>query len=327
MLAEKLKFDSFWVTDHFVDVGGTKLDPWSVIGGLSTATTRIFMGSYVTDTQRSHPARTAHVVATLAQISDNRVGLGIGAGEAMNLIPFGLPFDAPGKRTKRLSEAVQVIKLLWSATREHPVCFKGEHFILDGAWLDIEIENPPPIYVGSLGGRGTLDIVGRLGDGYLPWVNSHSTFQARVKRIKEAASAAGRKATDIDFVANVYVALSDNEEIFRRSVSSVKRSLLMERNTLKELGFVFPPGLESYQEFLVKGNILGELAKFEKLIPDETALEFMAHGSSSQIIDRLEAFKKAGATHIVFDTTADRGEENVRDFAKKILPYYLEPHL
>jgi alkanesulfonate monooxygenase SsuD/methylene tetrahydromethanopterin reductase-like flavin-dependent oxidoreductase (luciferase family) len=228
------------------------------------------MCSYVTDTQRSHPARTAHIVATLAQISDNRVGLGIGAGEAMNLTPFGIPFDEPSKRTKRLSEAVQVIKLLWSATREHPVSFKGEHFILDGAWLDIEIESHPPIYVGSLGGRGTLDIAGRFGDGYLPWVNSPNTFQTRVKRIKETASAAGRKATDIDFAANVYVALSDNEEIFRRSVSAVKRNLLMERNTLKELGFVFPPGLESYQELLVKGNIPGELAKFEEMIPDET---------------------------------------------------------
>jgi 2-methylisocitrate lyase-like PEP mutase family enzyme len=50
----------------------------------------------------------------------------------------------------------------------------------------------------------------------------------------------------------------------------------------------------------------------------------MAHGSSSQIIERLEAFRKAGATHIVFDTTAELGEETVRDFAKKILPYYLE---
>ena len=62
-----------------------------------------------------HPARTAQTVATLSEITGGRVSLGIGAGEAMNIIPFGLPFDAPKVRAERLAEAIQVIRLLWES--------------------------------------------------------------------------------------------------------------------------------------------------------------------------------------------------------------------
>src|SRR5438132_10866988 len=67
-LAEKLGYDSLWFADHFIDTGGMKVDPWSTMGAISQSTNRIVMCSAVTDTQRSHPARTAHTVATLNEI-------------------------------------------------------------------------------------------------------------------------------------------------------------------------------------------------------------------------------------------------------------------
>ena len=95
LLAEKHGFDVFWVPDHFVDLDGERLDPCTILSALAMKTRRIMLGSGVTDTQRTHPARTAHVFATIDAISRGRVILGIGAGEAMNIVPFGLPLEPP----------------------------------------------------------------------------------------------------------------------------------------------------------------------------------------------------------------------------------------
>lgn len=97
-----------------MDFSGTMIDPWTTISAISVQTKKITMGSSVTDTQRSHPAKAAQVLATLNEISGGRVVLGIGAGEAMNLVPVAISFYEPKQRIQRLAETVQVIKNLWS---------------------------------------------------------------------------------------------------------------------------------------------------------------------------------------------------------------------
>ncbi|MBI2649074.1 MAG: LLM class flavin-dependent oxidoreductase, partial [Thaumarchaeota archaeon] len=86
ILAEKHGFDFFWVGDHFVDLDGARLEPWTVLSAVAVRTSRIKLGSGVTDPQRTHPSRTAHSVASLDTISGGRAILGIGAGEAMNVV-------------------------------------------------------------------------------------------------------------------------------------------------------------------------------------------------------------------------------------------------
>ena len=93
--AEKTGFHVLWMPDHFADINGDKLEPWTILAVVGAKTKKIKLGSSVTDTQRSHPARTAQCVACLDAMSRGRAILGIGAGEAMNIIPFGLPWDSP----------------------------------------------------------------------------------------------------------------------------------------------------------------------------------------------------------------------------------------
>ncbi len=111
------------------------------------------MCNSVSDTQRIHPAKLAHTVATLAELSGGRVALGIGAGEAMNLVPFGIPFDSPKARVQQLEESIEVTRLLWRSNQEDPVSFDGEYFKLKNAWVDLPVLDMPMVYVGALGGR------------------------------------------------------------------------------------------------------------------------------------------------------------------------------
>jgi phthiodiolone/phenolphthiodiolone dimycocerosates ketoreductase len=73
----------------------------------------------MTDPFRRHPAQTAQAVATLDRFSNGRVGIGVGAGESMNLLPFGL--DWRTENVLRLKEATEVIKLLFDSSSAKPV--------------------------------------------------------------------------------------------------------------------------------------------------------------------------------------------------------------
>jgi len=69
------------------------------------------------------------MAATCDVLSNGRAILGIGIGEAMNLVPFGIAYDKPVGRT---IEAIQVIRRLF---REDFVDFKGKYYRLENAFL------------------------------------------------------------------------------------------------------------------------------------------------------------------------------------------------
>ncbi|NIN53665.1 MAG: LLM class flavin-dependent oxidoreductase, partial [Nitrososphaeria archaeon] len=160
LLAERYGFDSVWFPDHHISSIPTTECPeiWTVLTAIGMRTKHILLAPAVTDPLRRHPSTTAQTVATLDRLLGGRVALGIGAGERMNLIPFGIPWTSP---IERLREAVKCIKMLWSATTEEPANYKGKFFHLKDAYLGIKPGQDPPIYIGALGPR-TRELVGEL---------------------------------------------------------------------------------------------------------------------------------------------------------------------
>ncbi len=59
----------------------------------------------------------------------------------------------------------------------------------------------------------------------------------------------------------------------------------------------------------------------ENSIPDELALQFLVSGSPSQIVEKIETYRRAGAKHIVIEFQ-ERGDEPLDKFAKSILPHF-----
>jgi alkanesulfonate monooxygenase SsuD/methylene tetrahydromethanopterin reductase-like flavin-dependent oxidoreductase (luciferase family) len=321
LLAEKLGFDSLWFTDHFIDTGGFKVEPWSTMGAIAVQTKRIRLGTAVTDTQRAHPARTTHSVATLYLMSGGRITLGIGAGEAMNLLPFGLSFDEPQVRTERLAEAVQLIRLLWSSTRNHPANFDGRYFKLRNAWLDLKMPaNPLPIFIGALGGRRTLEVVGKFADGWISWVNTPETFKKRLEIAKNSALNVGRDPKSLEAVAWVLVLIGDSTNDFEYAMTYSKVALLSEVHTLKLIGFKMPEELQTpYQEMLASDEMDKRILQFKDAVPDEVAEKFIATGKPDKIAEQINRFQEAGATQVVVEFMR-RDEEQMRSFSEKVLP-------
>jgi coenzyme F420-dependent glucose-6-phosphate dehydrogenase len=152
-LAERLGFDSVFVSDHFQPWrhhGGHAPASLAWLGAAGASTARISIGtSVLTPTFRYHPSIVAQAFATLGALYPGRVILGMGTGESLNEMPAtGLEWPEPKERTRRFREALELIERLWSEER---VTFRGEYYRTDRATIYDRPERPVPIYVAAAG--------------------------------------------------------------------------------------------------------------------------------------------------------------------------------
>lgn len=78
-----------------------------------------------------HPWRLALAAASLDQLSDGRLMLGVGLGVGSDFGRFG-DDASTAERARRYDEALEVLQLLWTG---QPVTFVGEFFRLDDVTL------------------------------------------------------------------------------------------------------------------------------------------------------------------------------------------------
>lgn len=318
--AEKAGFDSLWYPDHIITPGpDVVLESFSTLAVLAMKTRRCIMGPMVVDPIRRHPSSLAHATLTLDNISNGRCFLGIGAGEPMNLFPFGLKLEKP---VGTLREAIQVIKGVWGSTKEKPFSFNGQVFKAENASIGLEsIQKPaPPIYVGALGPK-TREITGELADGWVPYVHSLSNYGRLVQEIKNSAKKVGRNPDNIDMVANIPVLLLDSDN---QNKMEIKRRLairlLLESNTLKDLGWKDEiPSQITQAKMIVDSSISKRLEEEADKIPMEIAEQIAAIGTPSQIIEILESYKKLGAKHFLIRLMGKDVKKNLEEFGSKVI--------
>jgi alkanesulfonate monooxygenase SsuD/methylene tetrahydromethanopterin reductase-like flavin-dependent oxidoreductase (luciferase family) len=117
---------------------------------------------------------------------------------------FGGPRRTPGESVEALEEALDVIRLLWSAERS--VSFDGKYYRLDDARPGPRPAHPIEIWVGAFKPR-MLRLVGRKADGWLPslGVLTPDELRAGNERIDTAAEKAGRDPRAIRRIINLGV--------------------------------------------------------------------------------------------------------------------------
>jgi len=324
VFAEKSGFDTLWLPDHFLDVNGDRLEPWTVLSAIAVKTKKIGLASAVTDTQRSHPARTAHAVACLDVLSCGRAILGIGAGEAMNIVPFGLPWESPGERVARLAEAIQVIRALWKSSREKPTSFAGRFFRLEKAFLSQSPKQKPhpPIYVGAFASKEALQVVGRFGDGWYPWLNTPDTFRKRWSIIRGAAELAGRSAKQIEPVLHVMVAFPRGSAQKRNALRAGKAALVVEKTLLASLGYT--ARTSHYQNLisLTKEDV-AKVTDAAQEVPDHIVHQTMAIGGSKEVRERIDELIEVGVKHFaIVDILGPRTARRTLKLFSKIIRDY-----
>jgi len=330
LLAEKIGFDSYWMPDHLVATGVRRwdaLEAWSTLCALAVKTKKIKLASGVSDTYRCHPAALAQRAATCDVLSNGRAILGIGIGEAMNLVPFGIAYDKPVGRT---IEAIKIIRRLWS---EDFVDFEGKYFTLKKAFLQPKPSVPisetkyrptVPMFIAASSPR-TLKVVARYGDGWLPANLTPKEYKDDLEKIRETARDHGRDPYAIEPAHFMYVVVAKDAETAKKAMMlSGKMMLLSRPRILEKIGFQ-PPTCDFEMTFrlVFPRDAESWLAKSREL-PDEVVEKSpFLYGAPDDIIDKLDKFIEAGCRHFImnFQVSPKILKETCHLFARKVIPY------
>jgi F420-dependent oxidoreductase-like protein len=200
--AEEGGFDSFWVMDHFLqipnvgEVDEPMLESWTTLSSLIGVTKKIRLGTLVTGNIYRNPALLAKTGATLDVLSGGRLFMGLGAGWfEKEAEAYGIPhFDVPG-RLKRLGEALQIIRGMWT---HDSFSFEGKFYsVKDAICLPKPIQKPhPPILIGGGGERVTLRLVAKYGDA-CNLFGGTATVKHKLEVLKEHCRDVGRDYDEI----------------------------------------------------------------------------------------------------------------------------------
>ena len=199
---ESAGFSSAWIWDHFVSRGRLTdplLECWSMLAAASAVTTRIRLGSFVTNVMNRHPAVLARIVATVAELSAGRLELGIGAGgHPAEHHAYGLPFPERPRRAEHLREAIEVLRLLLAGG---PADYHGDLYRLAGAHAFPAPHPPPRIIVGGDTPAGAR-LAARHADA---WTCPGRQFEALLPRFEAELEAVGRRPAEMPVLVAVEV--------------------------------------------------------------------------------------------------------------------------
>jgi phthiodiolone/phenolphthiodiolone dimycocerosates ketoreductase len=309
------RYHSIWLPDHmvsfwpdsiwspeFTDLAIASpsphrhLDALAVAGAVAVLTRRTAFSTLVVDTVRRHPAMLAQTALTLSHLSEGRFILGLGSGELENVGPYGFDFHRP---IARFEEAISVIRMLWESTG--PIDFAGQFFRLEHARMDTEpYQGAFPKICMAAGAPRTLEMVGRLGDGWFPGtIRSPEHYCANLKIIHDSAERAGRDPAAITpmFMCPAFIG-EENELEEVLSAPLIKAYVLqIDAVNLRSVGFAHPmgpdwKGIHDLDPSKLTRDVL--LDVLERTTP-EMLKAWVPHGPPAKVAAYYKQYADAGA--------------------------------
>lgn len=300
--AEELGFDIVAVSDHFQPWrhhGGHAPLVFTWLGALAAKTSRVTLGtSVLTPLLRYHPSVVAQGFATLAQLVPDRVVLGVGSGEAMNEVPAtGAEWPSGKERRARLTEAVKLIRALWTDER---VTFAGEYYQTTLATIYERPKNPPPIYIaasGPLAGK----LAGRIGDGLIATSGKDDeNYRGVLAGVVDGATAVG-KATPLPQQIEIKVSYDHDKE-----------------KAAADCSWWAALGLPAEVKQSVHDPI--ELERLADEDPTIATKRFIVSNDPDEIVERVKRYVDLGFGELVFHAPGADQDRFLREFAAEVLP-------
>ena len=219
--AESAGLEAFAMPDHYVRGSGEPpepaLDALSVVAGLARETDSIELVLLVSPVTWRHPAVLAKTAATVQDMADGRLTLGVGTGwmEREHTL-FGLPFPEIDERFEMLEEALGYLR---AAFDEPPRSFEGKHYTFEA----FEMLPRPDLrlVVGGMGATKTPRLTGAFADEFNIFPAAPDDFAARLDIARSAATDAGRDPEAMLVSSSGVIVAGDTEEEFRERLTWV----------------------------------------------------------------------------------------------------------
>jgi F420-dependent oxidoreductase-like protein len=226
--AERLGFESLWVSDHFFmtedSIGTPSLECWTTLAALARDTLELRLGSMVSAQSYRNPALLAKMAATVDNISGGRLNFGIGAGwKEVEYRAYGYHFPGPGVRIRQLSEAISIAKRMWTYDK---ATFKGRHYgVEDALCYPHPVQRPHiPIWVGGTGDH-TLGVAARHADAVnFAWSLPLDFVKGRLEALENHCGKISRNYCEIRKSIGLMITMAETPEELEQKLEVQRRN-------------------------------------------------------------------------------------------------------
>jgi F420-dependent oxidoreductase-like protein len=301
--AESLGYDSLWTAEAYGS------DAATVLAWLAGHTSRIKLGAAVFQMPGRSPAMTAMTAATIDQLSDGRMILGLGSSGPQ--VAEGWHGQRFARQLQRTREYVEVVRL--ALTRER-LEYHGETLELplpDGPGKALKLTIAPrqeriPIYLAAIGPRNTA-LAGEIADGWIPTFFSPEHIGLFREHLSEGAARSGRSLDDLDIAPTVNAFVSDDLEL-ARNMMRPGLALYVGGMGSRQQNFynalVRRYGFEAAAAEVQELYLSGRKEEACRALPDELIDLVSLCGPRQRVAERLDAYRAAGVGTLIVSPMA-----------------------
>ena len=293
--AERLGLDVCWVAEAW------GADAPTALGWLAGRTDRMLLGAGVIQVGTRTPVAIAQAARTLADLSDGRFLLGLGASgpqviEGLHGVPFARP------RT-RLRETVDVVRMALAGEK---VAYSGETVAIPlpgGEGKPMRLSGSPrpdvPIYLATLSPR-MLQLTGEIADGWLGTSFVPEAAAAYLTPLDAGLASAGRSRADLDICQGAEVAFAADEDELARMIDDRRTGLAFSLGGMGTATTNFYNAAYSRQGWAAVAAqvrerwLAGDRVGAAALVTDEMVLATTLIGTEAMVRTRLAVWQAVG---------------------------------
>ena len=285
-LAEDHGFEAVWKGES------NSTDPLVLLSAMAARTRSIKLGTAIYHIYGRSPVTLGIQAATLNDLSNGRVMLGLGVANKTIAGWHGGTFDRP---IRRLREYAEVVKQVASGER---VDYEGEIHQVSGFKLSWKPSYPDlAIYFAGIGEQ-TTRLAGRITNGVIINMANPPMIRELVGRVRQGATDAGRDPASVEYIFKVRVCVNADREKAQAKLRQVLTFYNLAdhyRDLIAQMGF----GAESQHirdEYARGGFKAAQAAVSDTLVAN---LPTIAATSGEEVRERLQPYLDAGASRVI----------------------------
>jgi probable F420-dependent oxidoreductase len=312
-LAEKHGFGYAWTYDSHV----LWQESFPVLAIVADRTSTIKLGHMVTNPGTREPTVLASAYATLHDISNGRMIMGIGRGDSARRYI--------GQQPVRVAEFENALRMIKPFMNGHEVEWNGKELQLK--WVRPEL---PEIEMHVAGyGPKALGVAGRQGDGVIIQLADPDIIQWIMETARTAAAEAGRDPAELKCIVSAPSHVTDDLQDAR---DQVRWFPAMVSNHVQDLidrygtdGSAVPKALTDYvqaRKFYDYDEHSRVGAKHGEFVTDEICDRFCVIGSVDQCSKKLRELEEIGVDQFNIYLMTHGQEETLQAYGDSIMPQF-----
>lgn len=305
-MAEGVGFGAFWKGES------NSTDPLVLLSAIASRTKTIKLGTAIYHIYGRSPVTLGIQAATLQDLSDGRLLLGLGVANKAIAAWHGGVFDRPLRRAREYIEIVRKVGAGERVEYEEGIYQTGKRFQL--SWKPAHPQFP--VYLAGLGPQMTK-LVGRISDGVFINMATPDKIREIAGRVRDGAREAGRDPSKIEIIAKARVSLNKDLSLARSKLRQVLTFYNLADHYSDMLrGQGFESEVNAIQGAFQKGGFKAAMASLTDDYMDR--LPVIPGTSIEEIKERLVPFVEAGVTRMVipYVPTSEPVVEDARRFLR-----------